>query len=62
MLGRTAATVMLPCFVMGLQNVLLTKLSNAEIRTHMTGIVTGIGIELGELVHWNAGITKRNSQ
>jgi hypothetical protein len=33
MLGRTAATVMLPCFVMGLQNVLFTKLSNAEIRT-----------------------------
>jgi uncharacterized membrane protein YoaK (UPF0700 family) len=49
------ATVMLLCFMMGLQNALVTKLSHAEIRTtHMTGIVTDIGIELGKLVYWNA--------
>jgi uncharacterized membrane protein YoaK (UPF0700 family) len=43
-------TVMLLCFMMGLQNALTTKLSNAGIRTtHMTGIVTDIGIELGRL-------------
>jgi uncharacterized membrane protein YoaK (UPF0700 family) len=49
------ATVMLLCFVMGLQNALVTKLSHAEIRTtHMTGIVTDIGIELGKLLYWNA--------
>jgi uncharacterized membrane protein YoaK (UPF0700 family) len=48
-------TVMLLCFIMGLQNALVTKLSHAEIRTtHMTGIVTDIGIELGKLVYWNA--------
>lgn len=48
-------TVMLLCFIMGLQNALITKLSNAEIRTtHVTGIVTDIGIELGKLVYWNA--------
>ncbi len=36
-------------FIMGLQNALITKLSNAEIRTtHITGIVTDIGIELGK--------------
>jgi uncharacterized membrane protein YoaK (UPF0700 family) len=40
---------------MGLQNALVTKLSHAESRTtHMTGIVTDIGIELGKLLYWNA--------
>jgi len=54
------ATVMLLCFTMGLQNALVTKLSHAEIRTtHMTGIVTDIGIELGKLVYWNADTTAR---
>jgi uncharacterized membrane protein YoaK (UPF0700 family) len=48
------ATVMLLCFIMGLQNALITKLSKAEIRTtHMTGLVTDIGIELGKLFYWN---------
>ena len=47
-------TVMLLCFIMGLQNALITKLSHAEIRTtHITGIVTDIGIELGKLLYWN---------
>jgi len=54
------ATVMLLCFTMGLQNALVTKLSHAEIRTtHMTGIVTDIGIELGKLLYWNADETAR---
>lgn len=48
------ATVMVLCFMMGLQNALITKLSNAEIRTtHITGMVTDIGIELGKLCYWN---------
>ena len=48
-------TVMLLCFIMGLQNALITKLSRAEIRTtHITGIVTDIGIELGKLCYWNS--------
>lgn len=47
-------TVMLLSFIMGLQNALITKISNAEIRTtHITGIVTDIGIELGKLFYWN---------
>lgn len=42
------------CFMMGLQNAIITKISKAEIRTtHMTGIVTDIGIELGRLIYWN---------
>jgi uncharacterized membrane protein YoaK (UPF0700 family) len=52
------ATVGLLCFVMGLQNAMITKISKAEIRTtHVTGIVTDIGIELGKLVYWNADST-----
>lgn len=48
------ATVALLCFIMGLQNAVVTKLSNAVIRTtHMTGIVTDLGIELGKLLYWN---------
>jgi uncharacterized membrane protein YoaK (UPF0700 family) len=48
------ATVMLLCFMMGLQNAVISKLSNAEIRTtHLTGVITDIGIELGKLFYWN---------
>jgi len=47
-------TVMLLCLMMGLQNAVITKISKAEIRTtHVTGLVTDIGIELGKLVYWN---------
>lgn len=47
-------TVMLLCFAMGLQNATITKLSHAEIRTtHITGIVTDIGIEFGKMLYWN---------
>lgn len=49
-----SVTVMLLCFIMGLQNALISKLSRAEIRTtHITGIVTDIGIELGKMMYWN---------
>lgn len=48
------ATVLLLCFMMGLQNAIITKLSSAEIRTtHMTGNTTDLGIELGKLIYWN---------
>ncbi len=44
-------TVMLLCFIMGLQNAVITKLSGAVIRTtHVTGIVTDMGIEVGRLL------------
>ena len=39
---------------MGLQNALITKISNAEIRTtHVTGLTTDLGIELGKLIYIN---------
>jgi uncharacterized membrane protein YoaK (UPF0700 family) len=45
------ASTALLCFVMGLQNAIVTKISAAEIRTtHVTGLVTDIGIELGRIV------------
>lgn len=40
------------CFIMGLQNATITKLSGARIRTtHVTGMVTDIGIEVGKLFY-----------
>ena len=48
------AAVVLLCFIMGLQNAVITKISKAEIRTtHITGLVTDIGIELGKWVYLN---------
>src|SRR5205807_9288778 len=48
------ATVLLLCYLMGLQNAIITKVSHAEIRTtHMTGNTTDLGIELGKLFYWN---------
>ncbi len=48
------AIALLLCFVMGLQNAIVTKASKAEIRTtHMTGVITDIGIELGKMIYWN---------
>lgn len=47
------------CFIMGLQNATITKISGSRIRTtHLTGMVTDIGIELGKLVYWNRDRTK----
>ena len=47
-------TVLLLCFMMGLQNAVISKISHAEIRTtHVTGLVTDLGIELGKLVYLN---------
>jgi uncharacterized membrane protein YoaK (UPF0700 family) len=48
------STALLLCFLMGLQNATITKVSQAEIRTtHMTGVITDLGIELGRLLYWN---------
>lgn len=47
-------TVVLLCFIMGLQNAVITKISRSEIRTtHVTGLVTDLGIELGKLLYIN---------
>ncbi|SFJ53187.1 Uncharacterized membrane protein YoaK, UPF0700 family [Bosea sp. OK403] len=49
-----AVAIPLLCFIMGLQNAMVTKISNARMRTtHVTGMVTDLGIELGKLVYVN---------
>ena len=45
-------------FLMGMQNAVVTRISNARVRTtHVTGMVTDIGIELGHLADamWHRG-------
>ncbi len=47
-------TVLVLAFTMGLQNALVSKISSSQIRTtHMTGVITDLGIELGKLVYIN---------
>ena len=49
--SSVTSVILLLCFTMGLQNAIITKISNAEIRTtHVTGLATDIGIELGHLL------------
>jgi uncharacterized membrane protein YoaK (UPF0700 family) len=49
-LGSTQMTALL-CCAMGVQNAIVTKLSGARIRTtHMTGVVTDIGIEIARTI------------
>lgn len=48
---RVVGTIMLLCLTMGVQNAMITKLSNAVIRTtHLTGMITDIGIALGTML------------
>lgn len=47
-------TLLVLCYIMGLQNALITKASKAEIRTtHVTGLMTDIGIEIGKMLYIN---------
>jgi uncharacterized membrane protein YoaK (UPF0700 family) len=52
---------MILLFAMGLQNALVTKISNAIVRTtHLTGLFTDLGIELAQLIFYrteNARLT-----
>lgn len=47
---RVLGTILLLCFTMGLQNATITKLSGHVIRTtHLTGMVTDLGIAAGRI-------------
>ena len=49
--GRAALLAYGLSFLMGLQNAVVTRISNARVRTtHVTGMVTDIGIEMGNLL------------
>jgi uncharacterized membrane protein YoaK (UPF0700 family) len=57
------ATVILLCFTMGMQNAIVTTISNAEVRTtHMTGVITDLGIELSRLFYLNLDRDRRIKQ
>ena len=50
-------TMLVLCYIMGLQNALITKASKAEIRTtHVTGLMTDIGIEIGKMLYINRSL------
>ncbi len=50
------------CFIMGLQNATISKLSGSRIRTtHVTGMVTDIGIEIGKALYWNRDLSAPES-
>ncbi len=56
-------TVLMLAFIMGLQNALVTKISSSAIRTtHMTGVITDLGIELGKLFYWNRLVVSGEGQ
>ena len=49
--ARSSALVFGLSFLIGLQNAVVTRISNARVRTtHVTGMITDIGIELGNLI------------
>lgn len=51
--GDSFALTELLCFAMGLQNALVTRISGAVIRTtHVTGLLTDLGIEAARLARW----------
>jgi uncharacterized membrane protein YoaK (UPF0700 family) len=57
--GVVSITILLLCFVMGLQNAVITKISGAVIRTtHVTGIATDLGIDLGPWLFCNLARNK----
>jgi uncharacterized membrane protein YoaK (UPF0700 family) len=54
--SSTSVSLIVPllCFIMGLQNAIITKISNSEIRTtHVTGLATDIGIEIGKYFYFH---------
>jgi uncharacterized membrane protein YoaK (UPF0700 family) len=53
-LSLVPVTVLVLCYIMGLQNAVISKISHSEIRTtHITGLVTDLGLELGKLTYIN---------
>lgn len=55
------ATISLLCFIMGVQNAIITRASDARIRTtHVTGISTDIGIEIGRFLYSCFGNNKKS--
>ncbi len=59
--GYAVACILL--FAMGMQNALVTSISNAVVRTtHLTGLFTDLGIELAQWCYYNAPDKRRKLQ
>jgi uncharacterized membrane protein YoaK (UPF0700 family) len=57
------ATVALLSCIMGMHNSVVTTISNAEVRTtHLTGIVTDLGLELSRLFYFNVDDDERTGR
>ena len=51
--GNRLVLACLLCFAMGLQNAMVTHISSAVVRTtHLTGLITDSGAEVGRLIYW----------
>lgn len=51
--GNVYVLGILPCLAMGLQNATITRISGSVVRTtHVTGIVTDLGLELVQFLFW----------
>lgn len=60
--GHTYLTLVIAllCFLMGIQNALITKASTSVVRTtHVTGMVTDLGIEIGRAIFLRSPKEKR---
>lgn len=56
-------TASLLCFIMGMHNACVTKMSGAIVRTtHVTGVVTDLGIELARAAYFNRSRCARLGQ
>jgi uncharacterized membrane protein YoaK (UPF0700 family) len=51
--SRAPAEALSLCLAMGIQNSLVTRLSGAVVRTtHLTGVITDLGIEAARWIRW----------
>lgn len=57
------STVVLLSFIMGMHNSVVTTISSAEVRTtHMTGVVTDLGIEIGRALYIDVKKNRRTER
>lgn len=56
-------TIALLSFIMGMHNSVVTTISNAEVRTtHLTGIITDLGVEFSRLLYFNVDEQNRTKR
>ncbi|UEG54073.1 DUF1275 domain-containing protein [Mucilaginibacter daejeonensis] len=54
------ATACILLFAMGLQNAMVTRISNAVVRTtHLTGLFTDLGIDISQLLFYSRSVVRK---